>query len=86
MMLTLTIKEEDKKEFDIQVPSAQRISDTLQVLSENRFINNNQCDFCQVYSARQGRLLDVKQTYEENGVYTADIIAITYEEEKRDER
>lgn len=81
MILTLTVKEEQKKEFDIQVPSVQRIGDTLQVLFENRLINVYEHNSYQVFSVRQGKWLDVTKTYEENEVYTADIIGITYEEE-----
>lgn len=85
-MLTLTVKEAQKREFDIQVPSAQRISDTLQVLCENRLINDCEHNSYQVFSVRRGKWLDATRTYEENEVYTADIIGITYEEENEDER
>ncbi|MDE6625486.1 MAG: hypothetical protein K2K56_03830 [Lachnospiraceae bacterium] len=86
MILTLTIKENEKKAFDIQVPSEQRIKDTLQVLMENGLIDGTKCESYQVFSVRNSQWLDMKQTYEENGVYTADIVGITCEKENKDER
>lgn len=81
MMLTLTIKEEERNAFDIQVPSTQRIKDTIQVLCENRLLKSNEGYSYRVFSIRKKQWLDIKQTYEGNGVYTADILGVTYEEE-----
>lgn len=81
MILTLTVKEKQRKEFDIQVPSTQRVDDTLEVLYENGLIDDYKFNLCKVFSDRQGKWLDVTRTYEENEVYTADIMCISYVEE-----
>lgn len=81
MILTLTVKEKQRKEFDIQVPSTQRVDDTLEVLYENGLIDDYKSNLCKVFSDRQGKWLDVTRTYEENEVYTADIMCISYVEE-----
>lgn len=86
MILTLTIRDNKRYEFDIQVPSAQKIGDTIQVLMENGLLDCVEKSICQIFSFRNEDWLDITKTYEENEVYTADIICITYEEEKRDER
>lgn len=81
MILTLTIKVQEKKAFDIQVPSTQRIKDTLQVLMENGLFDGTEGESYPVFSVRNNRWLDTRQTYEENGVYTADTIEVNYAEE-----
>ena len=83
MMLTLTIKENESKMFDIQVPSTQRIKDTLNVLMENKLIHVIEHEMYQVFSTRANRSLEIKKTYEENYVFTADILTITYREENQ---
>lgn len=77
MMLTLTIEQKHNEAFDIQVPSEQRIWDTLQVLSENDliYLEGTITDY-EVQSVRKSALLNLECSYEENAIYTADILKI----------
>lgn len=77
MMLTLTIKQNNREAFDIQVPSEQKIGDTIQVLYENNLIDMAQ-DIKEsiVWSVRKNIQLNLEYSYEQNSVYTADILKI----------
>lgn len=77
MMLTLTIKQNNREAFDIQVPSEQKIGDTIQVLYENNLIDMAQ-DIKEsiVWSVRENIQLNMEYSYEQNRVYTADILKI----------
>lgn len=77
MMLTLTIKQNNRETFDIQVPSEQKIGDTIQVLYENNLIDMAQ-DIKEsiVWSVREHIQLNLEYSYEQNRVYTADILKI----------
>lgn len=76
-MLTLTIKQNNREAFDIQVPSEQKIGDTIQVLYENNLIDMAQ-DIKEsiVWSVRKNIQLNLEYSYEQNSVYTADILKI----------
>lgn len=76
-MLTLTIKQNNRETFDIQVPSEQKIGDTIQVLYENNLIDMAQ-DIKEsiVWSVREHIQLNLEYSYEQNRVYTADILKI----------
>lgn len=77
MMLTLTIEQNHKESFDIQVPSGQRIGDTLRVLYENHLIDlESDITDSTVHSVRRNTLLDLGGSYEQNAIYTADILKI----------
>ncbi len=77
MMLTLTIEQNNREAFDIQVPSEQRIGDTIQVLYENNLIDMAQ-DIKEsiVWSVREHIQLNLEYSYEQNRIYTADILKI----------
>lgn len=76
MILTLTIEQEGQMPFDIQVPSQQRMEDTLNVLFENKLISSADKRGMKLYSFRNQSQLDIEKSYEENVVYTSDIIKI----------
>lgn len=75
-MITLTIEQKGKESFDIQVPSEQRIQGTLQVLIESGFVMGETILDRPIYSMRNHSYLDITKSYEENNIYTADIISI----------
>lgn len=80
MILTLTIEQQGHVTFDIQVPSKQKIRETIQVLEESNLIRGeNLSASYRIYSVRNGVLLNTDCSYEENRVFTADIIRIMEE-------
>lgn len=88
MLLTITIEQTGCKAFDIQVPSKQRIKDTMEVLEENGFLKNKNWRQEQIRSVRRQRVLEPEKSYEENFIYTADCITLggtqTNEEDKKE--
>lgn len=82
MIITLTIAQDNKASFDIQVPSNQCIHNTLQILYENELLcfNPDKKKY-RVFSWRTEEVLDIENSYEENKIFTADILKIAHEEE-----
>lgn len=77
MMLILTIEQKNREPFDIQVPSRQRLRDTMQVLYENNLIGmERDPKESVVWSVREHTQLNLEYSYEENRIYTADILQI----------
>lgn len=77
MMLTLTIEQKDREPFDIQVPSGQKMEDTMRVLYENNLIGiEHDLKECVICSVRAHAQINPKYSYEENMIYTADILKI----------
>ncbi len=78
MLITLTIRQNNMESIDIRVPSNQCIHNTLQILYENHFLclNPDERKY-RVSSWRMGKTLNGEISYEENAVFTADILDIS---------
>ena len=77
MMITLTIKQNNREAFDIQVPSRQRVVDTLQILYENNliYLEHDMLE-SKIWSERKKQQINLEYSYEQNAIYTADILKI----------
>ena len=76
MQLILTMIGPNKKKYDIQVDSRQRIATTLRVLDENIGELAGLCRGAGVRLKNSGRILELSNTYEEEGIYTGDELVI----------
>lgn len=76
MQLILTMIGPNMKTYDIQVDSRQHIATTLHVLDENIAELAGLCRQAGVRVKSSGRILDPRNTYEEERIYTGDEIII----------
>lgn len=77
MRLTLTLTNHnygDNK--DVQVNSEQKMVDTLHILSKAGCLFGMETDGWRVKSVRRGMYLNIYDTYENEQVYTGDILEI----------
>lgn len=77
MQLILTVIGPNKKKYDIQVNSRQHIATTLRVLDENIAELAGICRHVRVRVKESGRILELRKTYEEEGIYTGSELAIS---------
>ncbi|MFV0466357.1 MAG: hypothetical protein ACK5ML_09805 [Lachnospiraceae bacterium] len=75
MKLTLTIMN-CEKEKDIQVYSQQKIQETLVILQKAGELWGYDPYMCKVKSARRGIYIDTGHTYEDELIYTGDILEV----------
>lgn len=76
MQLILTVIGPNKKKYDIQVDSGQHIATTLRVLDENIAELAGICRHVRVRMKESGRILELKNSYEEEGIYTGNELVI----------
>lgn len=77
MQLILTVIGANKKKYDIQVDNRQHIATTLRVLDENIAELAGLCSHVRVRVKESGRILELQNTYEEEGIYTGDELTIS---------
>lgn len=77
MQLILTVIGPNKKKYDIQVDSGQHIATTLRVLDENIAELAGMCRNVRVRMKESGRILEIQNTYEEEGIYTGNVLVIS---------
>ncbi|HCW54448.1 MAG TPA: hypothetical protein DG753_12080 [Clostridium sp.] len=74
--ITLDCKKYDKNEFDITVNDEQTIEDCLRIVNEGLRLNLdlNAINYCR--SKREKKLITVYGTFQENNIYTGDILEL----------
>ncbi|NBK94112.1 hypothetical protein D5278_19475 [bacterium 1XD21-13] len=77
MQLILTVIGPNKKKYDIQVDNRQHIATTLRVIDENIAELAGQLQRVRVRVKKSGRILELQNTYEEEGIYTGDELIIS---------
>ncbi|MEG0553803.1 MAG: hypothetical protein RR533_09830, partial [Carnobacterium sp.] len=77
MKLTITfMNREHSQERDVQVNSQQKIADTLHILQEADALWEQLSEVKKVKSLRRGLYLEPGNNYEDEQVYTGDILEI----------
>lgn len=77
MKLTITLmNRECSQEKDVQVNSQQKVKDTLQILQEAGALWDLDFKKCSIKSLRRGLRLDAAKTYEDEHIYSGDILEI----------
>lgn len=71
MLVTLTlIKEKQEQSIDVQVPDSQPIGETLKILQDNMRIFAQVDAIDTVRDKRTGRKIDVRNTYQQEQIYS----------------
>ena len=79
MLTTLTFKYLPECTYDIQVNNQQTIGETLQILQQKGMLPKFNPAQCVLKSMRTRQFLNPEMTYEENSLYTGDVIIINNE-------
>lgn len=70
------MNKESQMNHDIQVNSQQKIIDTLHILQEAGTLQGIDTEQVTVKSVRRGMYVDIKEIYEEEHIYTGDILEL----------
>lgn len=77
MLITLTWKIQEDKTFDIKVNRAQELGETIKVLRQRGLYPLCDDKVSVLQSMRTKQRLNPALTYEEQGIYTGDILILT---------
>lgn len=77
MQLKLTWRIKDRPDINLLVPAEQKIAETIQILAERGFIEDEAADMAEyVKSIRTSNQVDILLTYNEANIYSGDILEL----------
>lgn len=77
MQLKLTWRIKDRPDINLLVPAEQKIAETIQILAERGFIEDEAADMAEyVKSIRTSNQVDILLTYSEANIYSGDILEL----------
>lgn len=75
-MICITLRDlSEKRTFDLQVNTDQKIKNTLQILQEAGMVSKEVSTATHVYSERQKQQINTGISYEQAQIYQGDIIS-----------